>query len=95
MQDSQSEFAPDPIRPAPGIGIKTRGHLPPCSPGSAGFTIHIETRYKQKRGIVMKHLKLIAAALALLALSACVGFIVPIPVSGSTTTPDTERNARR
>ena len=43
----------------------------------------------------MRHLKLIAAALALLALSACVGFIVPIPVSGSTTTPDTERNARR
>ncbi len=43
----------------------------------------------------MRHLKLIAAALALLALSACVGFIVPIPVSGSTTTQDTERNARR
>lgn len=43
----------------------------------------------------MRHLKLFAAALALLALSACVGFIVPIPVSDSTTTQDAERNARR
>lgn len=43
----------------------------------------------------MKHLKLIAAALALLALSACVGVIVPIPVSGSSGTPDVERSERR
>jgi hypothetical protein len=57
--------------------------------------IRYATDSNQKRGIVMRNLKLIAAALALLALSACVGFIVPIPVSGSTTTQDTERNARR
>jgi len=37
----------------------------------------------------MKHLKLIAAALVVLALSACVGFIVPIPLSSSTSTQDT------
>ena len=43
----------------------------------------------------MRHLRLIAAALALLALNACVGVIVPIPVSGSTNTQDTERNERR
>ncbi len=58
----------------------------------------------------MRHLKLIAAALALLALSACVGFIVPIPLPASaethdtashdtashdTDTHDTDRNERR
>jgi hypothetical protein len=43
----------------------------------------------------MRHLKLIATVLALLALSACVGVIVPIPLSSSTTTQDTERNERR
>lgn len=43
----------------------------------------------------MKHLKLIAAALAVFALSACVGLIVPIPVSSSTPTHDTDRNERR
>ncbi len=37
----------------------------------------------------MRHLKLIAAALAVFALSACVGFIVPIPMSSSTQTYDT------
>ena len=43
----------------------------------------------------MQHLRSIAAALALLALSACVGFIVPIPVSGSSQAQDTERHERR
>jgi hypothetical protein len=43
----------------------------------------------------MRHLKLIAAALAVFALSACVGIVVPIPVSGSTTTQDTDHNERR
>ncbi len=49
----------------------------------------------------MRNLKLIAAALAVFALSACVGFIVPIPLSSSTSThdtassQDTDRNARR
>lgn len=52
----------------------------------------------------MKQLKLIALALAVFALSACVGFIVPIPMSSSTSTPDTssstaahdtDRNERR
>lgn len=43
----------------------------------------------------MRHLKLIAAALAMFALSACVGFIVPIPVSGSTTAQDMDHNERR
>lgn len=43
----------------------------------------------QKREMAMKHLKLIAAALVVLALSACVGFIVPIPLSSSTSTQDT------
>lgn len=43
----------------------------------------------------MKHLKLIAAALAVFALSACVGFIVPIPLSSSATAQDTDRNERR
>ena len=31
----------------------------------------------------MKYLKLIAAALTMVALSACVGFVVPIPLSHS------------
>lgn len=39
--------------------------------------------------MVMKHLKLIAAALAVCALSACVGIIVPIPVPGAASTHDT------
>ncbi len=40
----------------------------------------------------MRHLKLIAAALAVLALSACAGaVIVPFPLSNSTTTQDTDR----
>jgi hypothetical protein len=51
----------------------------------------------------MTYLKLIAAALALLALNACVGFIVPLPASSSTTTQeehheehhDEDRNQRR
>jgi len=43
----------------------------------------------------MRHLKLIAAALALLALSACVGIIVPIPLSGSASTHDTDHSERR
>jgi hypothetical protein len=37
----------------------------------------------------MTQLKLIAAALALCTLSACVGFIVPLPGSSSTTTTTT------
>jgi hypothetical protein len=37
----------------------------------------------------MRRLKLIAAALAVCALSACVGFIVPLPGSSSTTTTTT------
>lgn len=47
----------------------------------------------QKRGIVMT--RLIAAAMAVLALSACVGFVVPIPVSTSTATHDTTYDERR
>jgi hypothetical protein len=51
----------------------------------------------------MTYLKLIAAALAILALNACVGFVVPIPASGSTTMHeehheehhDEDRNERR
>jgi hypothetical protein len=43
----------------------------------------------------MRHLKLITAALVLLALNACVGVIVPIPLSSSTTSQDAERNERR
>jgi hypothetical protein len=41
----------------------------------------------------MSRLKLIAAAAALLALNACVGFIIPLPGSTTTTTTtqDTER----
>jgi hypothetical protein len=40
----------------------------------------------------MKNLKLIAAALlATLALSACVGFVVPVPVSG---TSDSQQSRR-
>ena len=36
---------------------------------------------------IMNHLKLVAAALlAALALSACVGFVVPVPVSDSEST---------
>ncbi len=43
----------------------------------------------------MRHLKLIAAALAVLALSECVGVIVPIPLPSSTTTQDTDHSERR
>jgi len=43
----------------------------------------------------MRHLKLIAAALVVFALNACVGFVVPIPASSSTSTHDTERNEQR
>ena len=39
--------------------------------------------------------RLIAAAMAVLALSACVGFVVPIPVTSSTTTQDTTYDERR
>jgi len=42
----------------------------------------------------MRHLKLIAAALALLTLSACVGIILPIPLSASTTTQDQHHDDR-
>lgn len=46
--------------------------------------------------MIMRHLKLIAAALVVLALSACVaGIIVPVPVSNSTGTQDTDRNEYR
>lgn len=47
----------------------------------------------QKRGFVMT--RLIAAAMAVLALSACVALVVPIPVSSSTTTQDTTYDERR
>ena len=43
----------------------------------------------------MRYLRLIAATLAVFALSACVGVIVPIPLSGSTTTQDKDHNERR
>lgn len=43
----------------------------------------------------MTFVKLIALALTVFALNACVGFVVPIPLSGSTTTQDAERNERR
>ncbi len=39
--------------------------------------------------------RLIAAAMAVLALSACVALVVPIPVSSSTTTQDTTYDERR
>jgi hypothetical protein len=42
----------------------------------------------------MKFLALTAAAIAALALSACIGFIVPIPTSASSA-PDTDRSDRR
>jgi len=43
----------------------------------------------------MRHLKLFAAVLALFALSACVGVIVPIPLHDSAGTHDTHRSERR
>jgi hypothetical protein len=43
----------------------------------------------------MRHLKLIAAALVMFALSACMGVIVPIPEVSSTTTQDKDHNERR
>ncbi len=43
----------------------------------------------------MRHLKLIAAALALFALSACVGIILPIPLSGPASTHNMGPNERR
>jgi hypothetical protein len=43
----------------------------------------------------MRHLKLIAAALALFALSACVGVIVPVPLHGSASTHESDRDERR
>jgi len=49
----------------------------------------------QRRKVIMRHLKLIAAALVVLALSACVGVVVPIPVSKSATTQDADRNEHR
>jgi hypothetical protein len=49
----------------------------------------------RKREIVMKYLRLIAAALAVFTLSACVGVIFPIPLPGSTTTQDADRNERQ
>ena len=39
----------------------------------------------------MNRLKLIAAAIALLALNACIGFVFPLPGSTTTTTQDNER----
>ena len=71
-----------------------------CAYTYAGFIRWIEAASdsagaNQRRKILMRHLKLIAAALALLALNACVGVIVPIPLSSSTTTQDSERNERR
>jgi len=49
----------------------------------------------QRREIVMTNLKLIAAAMAVLGLSACVALVVPIPLSSSTTTQDTTYDERR
>jgi hypothetical protein len=43
----------------------------------------------------MRRLKLIAAAMAVLLLSACVGFIFPIPLPDSTTKEDTKQSERR
>ena len=43
----------------------------------------------------MRHLKLIAAALALFALNGCVGVILPIPLSGPASTHDMDRSERR
>jgi hypothetical protein len=43
----------------------------------------------------MRHLKLIAVALAVFALSACVGVIFPIPLPSSTTTQDTDHTEAR
>jgi len=43
----------------------------------------------------MRHLKLIAAALVVFALTACVGVIVPIPLPASTASQDDDRNERR
>ena len=44
---------------------------------------------------MMGHLKLLAAVLALSALTACVGIVVPIPLHTSAGTHDTDRNERR
>ncbi|MFA5912337.1 MAG: hypothetical protein WC830_02145 [Burkholderiales bacterium] len=43
----------------------------------------------------MTYLKLIAAALALLALNACVGFVVPLPASGSGSAHEEHHDADR
>ncbi len=47
------------------------------------------------REMLMRYRRLMAAALAVLALSACVGVVVPVPLTSSATTQDTERNERR
>jgi hypothetical protein len=43
----------------------------------------------------MKQLKLIAAVLVVLALSACVGVVVPVPLHGSAGAHDPDRSERR
>lgn len=43
----------------------------------------------------MRYLKLIAAAMLVFALNACVGVIVPIPLPGSTASDETNRSERR
>ena len=43
----------------------------------------------------MTPLKLIAAALLLLTLNACVGFIVPIPLGSSSSAEESDRGERR
>jgi len=43
----------------------------------------------------MNQLKWIAALLAVLAMSACVAVVVPVPLSGSATAHDANRSDRR
>jgi len=65
---------------------------------ASGFCIHAFAGFagaNQKREIIMRHLKLIAAALLVFALTACVGVIVPIPLPASTASQDDDRNERR
>lgn len=45
--------------------------------------------------MLLRHKRVIAAALAALALSACVGVVVPVPLTGSAAAQDTQRNERR
>jgi hypothetical protein len=51
--------------------------------------------FEQQPEMAMKRLKLIAAVLAVLAVSACVGVVVPVPISGTASSPAADRAERR